>query len=53
MDTMGALALGIDTATKALMHRPPIGRTASLIRNAMWRNLAAQAAFQVAILLAL
>lgn len=53
MDTMGALALATDTPTKALMRRPPIGRTAPLISNAMWRNLAAQAAFQVAVLLAL
>ncbi|XP_062204909.1 calcium-transporting ATPase 7, plasma membrane-type-like [Phragmites australis] len=53
MDTMGALALATDTPTKALMRRPPIGRTAPLISNAMWRNLAAQAAFQVAVLLVL
>ncbi|XP_066341725.1 calcium-transporting ATPase 7, plasma membrane-type-like [Miscanthus floridulus] len=53
MDTMGALALATDTPTKGLMRRPPIGRTAPLISNAMWRNLAAQAAFQVAVLLAL
>ncbi|XP_006661779.1 calcium-transporting ATPase 7, plasma membrane-type [Oryza brachyantha] len=53
MDTMGALALATDTPTDGLMRRPPIGRTAPLISNAMWRNLAAQAAFQVAVLLAL
>ncbi|CAM0907522.1 unnamed protein product [Alopecurus aequalis] len=53
MDTMGALALATDTPTKALMDRPPIGRTAPLISNAMWRNLMAQAAFQIAVLLAL
>uniref|UniRef100_A0A452ZJC4 Calcium-transporting ATPase n=1 Tax=Aegilops tauschii subsp. strangulata TaxID=200361 RepID=A0A452ZJC4_AEGTS len=53
MDTMGALALATDTPTKALMDRPPIGRTAPLISNAMWRNLAAQAAYQIAVLLAL
>uniref|UniRef100_A0ACD5YNP2 Uncharacterized protein n=1 Tax=Avena sativa TaxID=4498 RepID=A0ACD5YNP2_AVESA len=53
MDTMGALALATDTPTRALMDRPPIGRTAPLISNAMWRNLAAQAAFQIAVLLAL
>ncbi|KAM3411741.1 hypothetical protein ACQJBY_003416 [Aegilops geniculata] len=53
MDTMGALALATDTPTKALMDRPPIGRTALLISNAMWRNLAAQAAYQIAVLLAL
>ncbi|CAN6288202.1 unnamed protein product [Urochloa humidicola] len=53
MDTMGALALATDKPTKSLMRRPPIGRAAPLISNAMWRNLAAQAAFQVAVLLAL
>ncbi|XP_037433716.1 calcium-transporting ATPase 7, plasma membrane-type-like [Triticum dicoccoides] len=54
MDTMGALALATGTPTKALMeNRPPIGRTAPLITNAMWRNLAVQAAFQVAVLLVL
>ena len=53
VDTMGALALATDTPTRALMVRPPIGRTAPLISNAMWRNLAAQAVFQIAALLAL
>ncbi|GJM84554.1 hypothetical protein PR202_ga00237 [Eleusine coracana subsp. coracana] len=53
MDTMGALALATDTPTEELMRRPPVGRTAPLISNAMWRNLLAQAAFQVAVLLAL
>uniref|UniRef100_A0A452XU25 Calcium-transporting ATPase n=3 Tax=Aegilops tauschii TaxID=37682 RepID=A0A452XU25_AEGTS len=53
MDTMGALALATDTPTKALMDRPPIGRTAPLVSNPMWRNLAAQAAFQISVLLAL
>jgi hypothetical protein len=33
------------------MDRPPIGRTAPLISNAMWRNLAAQAFFRINILL--
>ncbi|KAM0867990.1 hypothetical protein ACQ4PT_041637 [Festuca glaucescens] len=53
MDTMGALALATDTPTKTLMDRSPIGRTAPLISNAMWRNLMAQAVFQIAVLLAL
>ena len=35
MDTMGALALATDTPTKALMDRPPIGRTAPLVSNPM------------------
>ncbi|KAL6609461.1 hypothetical protein ACP70R_039430 [Stipagrostis hirtigluma subsp. patula] len=53
MDTMGALALATDTPTMALMEQSPICRTAPLISNAMWRNLAAQAVFQVAVVLAL
>ena len=53
VNIMAALALATDTPTRALMVRPPIGRTAPLISNAMWRNLAAQAVFQIAALLAL
>ncbi|KAL6609460.1 hypothetical protein ACP70R_039429 [Stipagrostis hirtigluma subsp. patula] len=53
MDTMGALALATDKPTMALMKQPPTCRTAPLISNAMWLNLAAQAVFQVALLLAL
>ncbi|CAM0948830.1 unnamed protein product [Alopecurus aequalis] len=53
MGPMGALALATDMPTKALMDRPPIGRTAPLISNAMWRNITAQAAFQIAVVLAL
>ncbi|KAG6471342.1 calcium-transporting ATPase 7, plasma membrane-type-like [Zingiber officinale] len=51
MDTMGALALATDTPTRELMEKPPVGRTAPLITSVMWRNLLAQALFQVAVLL--
>uniref|UniRef100_A0A6V7QSW1 Cation-transporting P-type ATPase C-terminal domain-containing protein n=1 Tax=Ananas comosus var. bracteatus TaxID=296719 RepID=A0A6V7QSW1_ANACO len=51
MDTMGALALATDRPTKELMKKPPVGRTEPLISNVMWRNLLAQAVFQVAVLL--
>ncbi|KAM0913844.1 hypothetical protein ACQ4PT_011899 [Festuca glaucescens] len=51
--TMSALALAVDRPADAVMERPPIARTAPLISNAMWRNLAAQVAFQIAVLLAL
>uniref|UniRef100_A0ACD5TC78 Uncharacterized protein n=1 Tax=Avena sativa TaxID=4498 RepID=A0ACD5TC78_AVESA len=53
MGAASALALAVDSPTVALMNRPPIARTAPLVSNAMWRNLAAQAAFQTAVLLAL
>jgi Ca2+-transporting ATPase len=51
--TMSALALAVDKPADAVMERPPIARTAPLISNAMWRNLAAQVAFQIAVLMAL
>ncbi|GKV43778.1 hypothetical protein SLEP1_g51031 [Rubroshorea leprosula] len=53
MDTLGALALATEKPTKELMKKPPVGRTEPLITNIMWRNLLAQAFYQVAILLIL
>jgi Ca2+-transporting ATPase len=49
---MSALAVAADKPAEALMGRPPIDRTAPLISNTMWLNLAAQAAFQTAVVLA-
>ncbi|GAB2210221.1 hypothetical protein Drorol1_Dr00015481 [Drosera rotundifolia] len=53
MDTLGALALATEKPTKELMDKKPVGRTEPLITNIMWRNIAAQAAYQVAVLLIL
>lgn len=53
MDTLGALALATDRPTNELMQRPPVGRTEPLITNVMWRNLLAQALYQIAVLLTL
>ncbi|CAL5347263.1 unnamed protein product [Camellia sinensis] len=53
MDTLGALALATEKPTKELMTKPPVGRTEPLITNIMWRNLLAQALYQIAVLLAL
>ncbi|KAK0606651.1 hypothetical protein LWI29_002117 [Acer saccharum] len=53
MDTLGALALATEQPTKELMDKPPVGRTAPLITNIMWRNLLAQAMYQIAVLLTL
>ncbi|XP_019180796.1 PREDICTED: calcium-transporting ATPase 12, plasma membrane-type-like [Ipomoea nil] len=49
--TLGALALATEKPTKELMDRPPVGRTEPLITNIMWRNLLAQALYQISILL--
>ncbi|KAL5988709.1 Calcium-transporting ATPase 12, plasma membrane-type [Asimina triloba] len=53
MDTLGALALATDRPTKELMDQKPVGRTEPLITNVMWRNLIAQALYQIAVLLIL
>nr|DAD47963.1 TPA_asm: hypothetical protein HUJ06_017900 [Nelumbo nucifera] len=53
MDTLGALALATERPTEELMEKPPVGRTEPLITNVMWRNLIAQALYQIAVLLTL
>ncbi|XP_059652739.1 putative calcium-transporting ATPase 13, plasma membrane-type [Cornus florida] len=53
MDTLGALALATEQPTNDLMEKPPVGRTEPLITRVMWRNLIAQALYQVTILLIL
>ncbi|XP_035833395.1 putative calcium-transporting ATPase 13, plasma membrane-type [Helianthus annuus] len=51
MDTLGALALATEGPTKELLNKPPVGRVEPLITNIMWRNLLAQAIFQITVLL--
>mmetsp|Transcript_89230 Transcript_89230/g.174617 ORF Transcript_89230/g.174617 Transcript_89230/m.174617 type:complete len:1113 (+) Transcript_89230:110-3448(+) len=53
MDTMGALAMGTEVPTPALLERRPYKRSASLISRPMWRNIAVQATFQLILLLVL
>ncbi|WMV47823.1 hypothetical protein MTR67_041208, partial [Solanum verrucosum] len=53
MDTLGALALATEKPTEEVMKKKPVGRTAPLITNIMWRNLMAQASYQIAVLLTL
>lgn len=51
--TLGALALVTEQPTKELMEKPPVSLTEPLITNVMWRNLLAQAFYQIAVLLTL
>ncbi|MFS8018625.1 putative P-type Ca(2+) transporter [Helianthus anomalus] len=51
MDTLGALALTTEGPTKELLNKPPVGCVEPLITNIMWRNLLAQAIFQITVLL--
>nr|XP_048334269.1 putative calcium-transporting ATPase 13, plasma membrane-type [Ziziphus jujuba var. spinosa] len=53
MDTLGALALATERPPSELMDKPPVGRTAPLITNIMWRNLLPQALYQISVLLIL
>ncbi|XVF63030.1 hypothetical protein PTKIN_Ptkin09bG0056000 [Pterospermum kingtungense] len=53
MDTLGALALATERPAEELMEKPPVGRTEPLITNIMWRNLLAQALYQIVVLLTL
>ncbi|GAB4851634.1 Alpha carbonic anhydrase 4 [Ancistrocladus abbreviatus] len=50
MDTLGALALATEPPNDGLMKRPPVGRGASFITNAMWRNIIGQSIYQLAVL---
>ena len=51
MDTMGALALGTEPPTPALLERKPYKRQASLISWPMRRNIICQSLFQLTLLL--
>ncbi|KAJ0699145.1 putative P-type Ca(2+) transporter [Helianthus annuus] len=51
MDTLGALALATEGPTKELLNKPLMGQVEPLITNIMWRNLLAQAIFQITVLL--
>ncbi|GJP75649.1 hypothetical protein CLOP_g6076 [Closterium sp. NIES-67] len=53
MNTLGALALATEPPTSDLLEQPPVGRTAPLITNIMWRNIFTQAAFQLTVLMVL
>ncbi|KAJ6682836.1 CATION TRANSPORTING ATPASE [Salix koriyanagi] len=47
MDTLGALALATEQPTSDLMEKTTVGRSEPLITKIMWRNLLAQALYQV------
>merc|ERR1711871_113839 len=51
MDTMGALALGTEQPTDALLDRLPYKRNAALVTKPMWRNILMQSALHLFLLL--
>ncbi|XP_042499307.1 calcium-transporting ATPase 12, plasma membrane-type-like [Macadamia integrifolia] len=52
-DTLGTLALATEHPTEELLEMPPVGQTEPFITKVMWRNIIAQALYQVTILLIL
>ncbi|KAL6274619.1 hypothetical protein ACE6H2_025311 [Prunus campanulata] len=52
-NTLGALALATEQPSNHLMEKQPVARKSPLITRFMWRNLIAQALYQVTILLTL
>uniref|UniRef100_A0A7S2UYB5 Cation-transporting P-type ATPase C-terminal domain-containing protein n=1 Tax=Fibrocapsa japonica TaxID=94617 RepID=A0A7S2UYB5_9STRA len=50
MDTMGALALGTELPSRALLCRRPYKRNANLVNRVMWRNILVQAGYQLGLL---
>ncbi|XP_054820712.1 putative calcium-transporting ATPase 13, plasma membrane-type [Prosopis cineraria] len=52
-DTLGSLTLATEKPTIELLNKPPKGKTEPLIDIIMWRNLLAQALYQITILLTL
>jgi P-type Ca2+ transporter type 2C len=49
MDTMGALALGTEAPTEALLDRRPFKKSAPLLGRCIVKNIAVQATFQLAL----
>ncbi|KAJ7561896.1 hypothetical protein O6H91_03G046200 [Diphasiastrum complanatum] len=50
MDTLGALALATEPPYDDLMKLPPVGRHGNFITYVMWRNIGAQAIYQLIVL---
>jgi P-type Ca2+ transporter type 2C len=53
MDTLGALALGTEMPTLALLNRKPYKRSSPLVSRPMMRNILVQSVFQLTVLLVL
>jgi len=53
MDTLGALALGTEAPTPALLDRPPVGKNYPLINSLMWRSILLGAVYQLIVLFVL
>jgi magnesium-transporting ATPase (P-type) len=53
MDTLGALALGTEPPTPALLDRSPVGKNYPLINSLMWRSILLGGAYQLIVLFVL
>jgi Ca2+ transporting ATPase len=47
MDSLASLALASEPPVDALLEKPPVNRTESMITNRMWANMLGQATYQI------
>lgn len=53
MDSLASLALASEPPTEALLKKPPVNRTDSMITKHMWANMLGQASFQIIVVMVL
>jgi len=53
MDSLASLALASEPPIEALLERPPVNRTDSMITTRMWANMLGQAAYQICVVMTL
>jgi len=53
MDSLASLALASEPPVDALLDRPPVNRTDSMITNRMWVNMLGQASYQIIVVMVL
>jgi len=53
MDSLASLALASEPPVDALLQKPPVNRTDSMITKHMWANMIGQATYQVAVVMTL
>lgn len=51
MDALASLALASEPPTDALLKRPPVNRSKSIIKRRMWVNMLGQASYQIAVVM--
>lgn len=53
MDSLASLALASEPPVDALLHKPPVNRTDSMLTKHMWANLAGHSTYQIIVVMTL